>query len=155
GAAVLVEPGLEPAAVFEDRALVRRLLRGESDEHDGDRYHDGDRDAAAEHGAEASQHDVAERFDALLDALRDKDRALQNLAANEMALAPSLREHFGPREREAMRRFARDPHSSELGRMALLESAARDPKRYGENWALDTAAQLLSATPTGGFTAQA
>jgi len=128
GATVLVAPGLEPA-VFEDTPDVRRLL---------------------DLGNQAEGEDSAELLELLLHNLAGKNPALQNLAANELALAPELRQRLGPPERKTIRTFVDDPAAAPLGRMALLEAAAQFPQNFGAGWALDSAARILASAPTSG-----
>jgi hypothetical protein len=129
GATMLVSPGVEPA-LFADTPEVRKLLEAGRNEH---------------------SRESRSMLNLLVATLKSKNSGLQNLAANQLALAPELRAKLRSDDRRAIEAFVRDPDAPALARTPLLEAAAQHPDAYGEGWALDTSQSLLSTTPVDGF----
>ncbi|MGA9341311.1 MAG: hypothetical protein WBV61_03130 [Rhodanobacteraceae bacterium] len=128
GAVMLASPGLEPA-LFQDDRSTRAIL-------------------SASRNSEAGESGRLLRL--LLEALRGKDAALQNLAANEIALDPDLAPQLTPRDREVIERLVGNAHALPSARSALLLAASRDPAHYGDWWA-KSSRKILATTPTGGY----
>ncbi len=124
GATMIVSPGLDPA-LFADTPEVRRIL-----------------DLGKSERATES-HDAVKL---LITALQSDDAQLKNLAANELALEPALREKIRAQDRTAIEAFVRDPAAPPLARAPLLEAAAQHADAFGPSWALDTSRDLLSTT---------
>jgi len=129
GATMLVSPGVEPA-LFADTPEVRKLLDAGRSEH---------------------SRESRGTLKLLVATLKSKDPALQNLAANQLALEPDLQARFKPEDCGAIEAFVRDPNTPALARTPLLEAAAQHPEAFGQDWALDTTKSLLSTTPVDGF----
>ncbi|MGB8379147.1 MAG: hypothetical protein WCE70_11925 [Rhodanobacteraceae bacterium] len=128
GAVMLVEPGLEPA-LFHDNRATRAILSASRKEESGE---------------------SGRLLRLLIAALRGKDPALQNLAANQIALDPGLARHLSPRDRKAIEHLVVDARALPSARSALLLAASRNPGHYGGWWARSSQ-QILATTPTGGY----
>jgi hypothetical protein len=128
GAVMLFALGIEPA-LFDDSRQLRSLLN-----------------------ASQAKGESAERrlWKDLMKALIGKNQTLQNLAANQIAMDPELRELAGKRERKAFKRVVLDQNALPSARMALLVGSHRNPEEFGDWWP-DAARQILETTPVGGY----
>jgi hypothetical protein len=125
GATMLVSPGLDPA-LFADTPEVRKIL-----------------DLGKSERATESRN----ALNLVGAALKADDPQLENLAANELALEPALREKTRDRDRTEIEAFVKNSAASPLARAPLLEAAAQHPDVFGREWALDTSRDLISTTP--------
>lgn len=129
GAVVLVSPGIEPA-LFHDTPEVRAILKA----------------GRSEHGRESRR-----LFDLLLAALEGTDLQLQNLAAGEFAYERELAERFRDADRARVEKVARDARTPAHVRAMLIEGASRRPDDLG-GWWKNASLELVTTTPTGGYT---
>ncbi|MGA9422322.1 MAG: hypothetical protein WBW61_08150 [Rhodanobacteraceae bacterium] len=128
GAVMLVEPGLEPALLHDDRA-TRSILSEAREE-------------------EAGQSGRLLRL--LIAALHGGDPALQNLAANQIALDTDLADELTRPDRKVIQHLVANRRALPSARSALLLAASRDPGHFGDWWA-GSSKKILASTPTGGY----
>jgi hypothetical protein len=128
GAVMLFALGIEPA-LFDDSRQLRSILK-----------------------ASQGKGESAERrlWKDLMKALTSKSPALRNLAANQIAMDPELRELAGKRDQKAFKRLVLDQNTLPSARIALLVGSQRNPDELGDWWP-DAARQILATTPVGGY----
>jgi hypothetical protein len=128
GAEILVSLGIEPA-LFEDTRQLRAILK------------------ASQNKAESGERRL---WLHLLKALKGKNPALQNLAANQIAMDPELRELAGKRDQKAFQHLVLDQGALPSARTALLVGAQNNPEELGDWWQ-EAARYVLETTPVGGY----
>lgn len=128
GAQLIVSIGLDPA-LFRDTPEVRAILSA----------------ARTERGRESRR-----LFDLLMKALAGRDRALQNLAAGQIALDAELGERLREHGRETVERAARSADTSPAVRASLLRSAALRPRDLGDWWQ-PISLDVVTNTPVDGY----
>jgi hypothetical protein len=128
GAEILVSLGIEPA-LFEDTRQLRAILK------------------ASQNKAESGERRL---WQDLLKALKGKNPALQNLAANQIAMDPELRELAGKRDQKAFQHLVLDQGALPSARTALLVGAQKNPEELGDWWQ-EAARYVLETTPVGGY----
>lgn len=128
GPQLIVSIGLDPA-LFRDTPQTRAILAT----------------ARSERGRESRK-----MFDQLMKALGGTDRALQDLAAGQIALDAELGERLREHGHAAVEKAARDPATPPDVRASLLQSAARRPQDFGDWWQ-DAGIGLVTTTPIGGY----
>ncbi|MBO9664605.1 hypothetical protein [Dokdonella sp.] len=128
GPQMLVSIGLDPA-LFRDTPQVRALLAT----------------ARSERGRESRK-----MFDQLMQALAGPDRALQDLAAGQIALDAELGERLREHGHATVEKVARDAGTPPDVRASLLQSAALRPADLG-GWWQEVGINLVTTTPVGGY----
>jgi hypothetical protein len=128
GAVMLFALGLEPA-LFDDGRQLRSLLKASQ---------------------EKSESGERRLWKDLMKALTGKNRSLQNLAANQIAMDPELRELAGKSDRKTFRQVVLDRNAVPSARAALLVGSQRYPRELGDWWP-DAARRILETTPVGGY----
>ena len=128
GPTLLVSLGLEPA-LFRDAPAIRAILDA----------------GRSERGRESRRF-----YDLIMQALGGSDPQLQNLAAGEIALDRELFERVRKDGLAAVEQAARDPKTSPLARLLLLQTAATHSGYLG-GWAAAAAKEIVENTPVDGY----
>lgn len=132
GPVLLTSIGLEPA-LFRDTREVRAILKA---------------------GRTERRRESRRFFDLLMQALAGPDRALQNLAAGELAQDREVREHLREGGQPVVERVVGDASTPSGVRSTLLLAAATRPGDFG-GWWQDAALKIVETTPAGGYTPEA
>jgi hypothetical protein len=128
GPQLIVSIGLDPA-LFRDTPETRAVFAT----------------ARSERGRESRT-----MFDQLMKALAGPDRALQDLAAGQVALDAELGERLREHGNAAVEKVARDPGTPPNVRASLLQSASERPGDLG-GWWQEVGIGLVTTTPVGGY----